>query len=67
MLHPVKFIFTAEINRAIFFEVPIAEIENTFDRFGRNPPGGIIETGAEKYQISNYYQAERLDTGYFFF
>ena len=53
VLHPVKFPFTVEINRAIFLKVPIGEVENTFNRSGRNSSGRIIETGAEKYQISN--------------
>ena len=45
------FILTDKINRTVFFEVPIAEIENTLDRFGRNTAGRFIETGAEKYQV----------------
>ena len=51
VLHPVKFILTDKINRTVFFEIPTAEIENTFNRFGLNTSGRFIETGAEKYQI----------------
>ena len=31
VLHPVKFMLAGKINRTVFFQVPIAEIDNALD------------------------------------